>query len=272
MLNEFEPWLRLGSFAGLLLLFLLWEQAAPRRPREQTRWPRWLRHLLLTSLNTLLVRALFPLAAVGAALLADEQGWGLLPRLNLPGWLSLLLAVLALDCLIYWQHRLFHRVPLLWRLHRMHHTDTELDATTGVRFHPLEILLSMGIKLIAVLVLGASPLAVLIFEVLLSSTSLFNHANIYLPTRLDEMLRRLLVTPDMHRVHHSVYPKETDSNFGFNLSWWDHLFGSYRAQPQDGHLHMKLGLREFRDPVEQRLLQLLAQPFRISTPATKKEP
>ncbi|OXY82693.1 sterol desaturase family protein [Oceanimonas doudoroffii] len=271
MLNECEPWLRLGSFIGLLLALMLWESASPRRPREQPRGPRWLRHLLLTTLNTLLVRALFPLAAVGAALMAQQHGWGLLPWLGLPGWLSLLLAVLALDCLIYWQHRLFHRVPLLWRLHRMHHTDTELDATTGVRFHPLEILLSMAIKLTAVVALGASPLAVLVFEVLLNATSLFNHANIWLPTRLDTALRQVLVTPDMHRVHHSVHVAETDSNFGFNLSWWDHLFGSYRAQPRDGHQGMRLGLKQFRGPAEQRLLPLLLQPFRAAS-RTKKEP
>ncbi|MDP5291733.1 sterol desaturase family protein [Oceanimonas sp. CHS3-5] len=261
-MNEFEPWLRLGSFAGLLLLFLLWEQAAPRRPRQQKRWRRWLRHLALAGFNTLLVRALFPLAAVGAALLATSRGWGLLPWLNLPGWLALVLTVLILDFIIYWQHRLFHRVPLLWRLHRMHHTDTELDVTTGVRFHPLEILLSMTIKLASVMLLGASPLAVLVFEVLLNATSLFNHANIYLPPRLDALVRRLLVTPDMHRVHHSVYPKETDSNFGFNLSCWDRWLGTYRAQPRDGHLGMRLGLKEFRTPVDRTLLKLLIQPFR----------
>ncbi|WMC12332.1 sterol desaturase family protein [Oceanimonas pelagia] len=262
MLNEFEPWLRLGSFAGLLLLFLLWEHYAPRRPQRQRRGPRWLRHLALAGLNTLLVRALFPLAAVGAALLAAERNWGVLAWLALPDWLALPLTVLLLDLLIYWQHRLFHRVPLLWRLHRMHHTDTELDATTGVRFHPLEILLSMAIKLAGVLLLGASPLAVLVFEVLLNATSLFNHANIHLPAKVDAVLRRLLVTPDMHRVHHSVYPQETDSNFGFNLSCWDRWLGSYRARPRDGHRHMRLGLKEFRAPEERGLLRLLTQPFR----------
>jgi sterol desaturase/sphingolipid hydroxylase (fatty acid hydroxylase superfamily) len=261
-----EPVLRLGVFLGVLSAMALWEAVAPRRPQRYRRRQRWPHNLLLVALDTLAVRLIFPLAAVGAALIATEHGWGLLNALTLPPWLALPVAVLALDFVIYLQHRLFHAVPWLWRLHRVHHADLEFDVTTGVRFHPLEILLSMGIKLAAVVALGAPALAVLIFEVLLNATSLFNHGNVRLPERLDRVLRLFLVTPDMHRVHHSIVRRETDSNFGFNLPWWDRLLGTYRAQPAAGHLGMTIGIEQFREARELRLDRLLLQPFR-SAPA-----
>jgi sterol desaturase/sphingolipid hydroxylase (fatty acid hydroxylase superfamily) len=196
------------------------------------------------------------------ALVANGGGWGLLPALNVPPWLAVVIAVVVLDLAIYLQHVLFHAVPVQWRLHRMHHADLEIDVTTGTRFHPIEILLSMAIKLGVVAALGAPAAAVLVFEVLLNATSMFNHGNVRLTQRLDAMLRWLVVTPDMHRVHHSILPHETNSNFGFNLPWWDRVFGTYRAQPQAGHQGMTIGIEQFRDPRELRLDRMLVQPFR----------
>ena len=195
----------------------------------------------------------------------QSKGWGLFNILPLPAWLAIPAAVLLLDLTIYGQHVAFHAVPLLWRLHRMHHADLEFDVTTGLRFHPGEILLSMAIKFAAVAVLGAPPLAVLIFEILLNATSLFNHGNVRLPLGLDRILRLIVVTPDMHRVHHSIDRRETDSNFGFNVPWWDRLFGTYRAQPALGHERMTIGIDKFRDPRELRLDRMLvAAPARRS--------
>jgi sterol desaturase/sphingolipid hydroxylase (fatty acid hydroxylase superfamily) len=208
-------------------------------------------------------------------LVADARGWGLLPALDVPPWLAVVAAVIALDLAIYLQHVLFHAVPVLWRLHRMHHADLEFDVTTGLRFHPVEIILSMAIKLGVVAALGAPALAVLIFEVLLNATSMFNHGNVRLSLPLDRMLRWLVVTPDMHRVHHSILPRETNSNFGFNLAWWDRLFGTYRAQPQAGHAAMTIGIDQFRDPRELRLDRMLLQPLRDddrSYPMGRREP
>jgi sterol desaturase/sphingolipid hydroxylase (fatty acid hydroxylase superfamily) len=189
----------------------------------------------------------------------------------MPHWLAVVACVLALDLLIYGQHVAFHKVAPLWRLHRMHHADLDIDVTTGARFHPVEILLSLGIKLIAVLALGAPPLSVLLFEVLLNATSMFNHANLALPGWLDRMLRWVLVTPDMHRVHHSWHRDETDSNFGFSLSWWDRVFGTYRDQPRDGHQGMTIGLADFRDPADLRLDRMLLQPLRAENVPSSQE-
>jgi sterol desaturase/sphingolipid hydroxylase (fatty acid hydroxylase superfamily) len=241
-----------------------WELLAPRRPLHESKAVRWVSNLGLVVVDTLLLRLLFPVLAVGMATLAAQEGWGLLNRTALPAWLAFVLAVVMLDGVIYLQHVMFHAVPALWRLHRMHHTDLDFDTTTGLRFHPIEILLSMGIKLAAVTVLGPPPGAVLVFEVLLNGTALFNHGNIRLPLALDRWLRLLVVTPDMHRVHHSIYPGETNSNFGFNLPWWDRLLGTYRAQPRDGHDGMTIGIEQFRDPRELWLHRLLVQPFRGS--------
>jgi sterol desaturase/sphingolipid hydroxylase (fatty acid hydroxylase superfamily) len=257
-----EPWLRVGAFGGSLLLLLAAQDLWPRRTTPMHRRRRWTANLSIVVLDVLLVRLLIPLGAVGTAIWADVRGYGLLAGVDWPWAAEAALAFLALDALVYWQHRLFHRIPLFWRLHRMHHSDIEFDATTGVRFHPLEILASMLIKMGAVLALGAPAVAVIAFEIALNATSLFNHANLRLPPALDRALRCVIVTPDMHRVHHSVHRVEHDSNYGFNLSWWDHLFRSYTAQPADGHTTMRIGLEQFREDPEQRLQSLLLQPFR----------
>ncbi|MDE3209860.1 MAG: sterol desaturase family protein [Pseudomonadota bacterium] len=254
--------IRLGAFAGIFAVMALWEVLAPRRPQPIGRLARWPGNLGIVVLDSVLVRLLVPTTAVGAALFAQAHGWGLWHVLQLPAWLALPASLLLLDLAIYLQHVLFHAVPGLWRLHRMHHTDLEFDVTTGARFHPLEILLSLLIKLGVIVALGAPALAVLVFEVVLNATSMFNHGNVRLPRRLDGLLRWVVVTPDMHRVHHSWLPHETNSNFGFNLPWWDRLFGTYRAQPQDGQLGMTIGINQFRDTRELRLHRMLWQPFR----------
>jgi len=259
---RYEPLIRLGCFGGVLLAMALWELMAPRRRPTVSKPTRWLSNLGLVAVNTVAARFLVPLGAVGMALLAQERGWGLFNYVELPSWLAVVLSVVALDLFIYLQHVLFHAVPLLWRLHAVHHADLDFDATTGVRFHPVEIVLSLLIKLAAVAVLGAPALAVLIFEVLLNATSVFNHANVRLPGWLDRLARLFLVTPDMHRVHHSVIPRETNSNFGFSLPWWDYLFGTYRAQPEKGHEGMTIGLEQVRDERKaDRLHWMLQLPF-----------
>ncbi len=257
-----EPAIRLACFFGVFAAVALWEILLPRRARTVSRWVRWPNNLAVVVLNTLLVRILFPTAVVGMALVADEQHWGLLNQLALPKWVAIVLAVLILDFAIYLQHVLFHAVPLLWRLHRMHHADLDFDVTTGARFHPVEILLSMVIKLVVVVALGPSGLAVFIFEVVLNATAMFNHGNVSLPPTLDRIARWFVVTPDMHRVHHSIIPQETNSNFGFNLPWWDRLFRTYRAQPAAGHDGMTIGIEQFRDPSDLRLDRMLLQPLR----------
>ncbi|SOD40715.1 sterol desaturase family protein [Nitrosovibrio sp. Nv4] len=256
-----EPFVRLGFFMAVLAAMSVWEALAPRRRRGLSRLKRWPANLGMVALNTLVVRILFPTAAIGVALSAEERGWGLLNAFAVPEWIAILIAVLVLDLAIYLQHVLFHAVPWLWRLHRMHHADLDFDVTTGVRFHPIEIVLSMIIKLMVVAALGAPALAVLIFEILLNATSLFNHGNVRIPPPLDRFLRWLVVTPDMHRVHHSWYPNETNSNFGFNLPWWDRLLGTYQDQPRDGHEGMTIGINLFRDPAWERLDRMLIQPF-----------
>jgi sterol desaturase/sphingolipid hydroxylase (fatty acid hydroxylase superfamily) len=270
-----EPAIRLGAFAGIFTAMAIWELLAPRRRQVIGRLRRWPSNLGIVVLDTLLVRFAFPFAAVALALLAETRGWGLFQALEAPIWLAVIASVILLDLAIYLQHVLFHAVPVLWRLHRMHHADLEIDVTTGARFHPLEILLSMGIKLVVVVALGTPAVAVLIFEVLLNATSMFNHGNVQLPERVDRVLRWLVVTPDMHRVHHSVLPRETNSNFGFNLPWWDRLLGTYRAQPAAGHEGMTIGIEQFRDPIELRLDRMLAQPFRDDDrlyPLGRREP
>ncbi|BFM21212.1 sterol desaturase family protein [Gilvimarinus japonicus] len=254
-------------FASVLMTMAVWEAIRGLRPQRVGRAQRWPHNLLLVVVSTALLRVLFPLAAVGAAYLALERSWGVFNNLAVPLWMAIVGSFILLDLLIYWQHRLFHRVPWLWRLHRVHHTDLEFDVTTGLRFHPVEILLSMALKVVVVIALGAPPLAVLWFEVVLSSTAIFNHANVALPAIVERWARWLVVTPSMHRVHHSVIRKETDSNFGFNLPWWDRLFSSYRAQPKAGQLGMTIGLEVFRQPQDSRLDRLLLQPFvRSSSP------
>jgi len=257
-----EPFIRTGAFVGVFLLMAAWEFAAPRRVQAIGRLSRWPHNLGLLIVDTLLVRVLFPAAALGAAVFSQTRGWGLLNLVAAPAWLEVVLALIVLDLAIYAQHVLFHRAPVLWRLHRVHHADLEFDVTTGVRFHPVEIVLSMLFKLALVTALGASPLAVLAFEVLLNATTMFNHANVRMPVAADRVLRWFVVTPDMHRVHHSILRRETDSNFGFNIPWWDRLFGTYRAQPEAGHDGLTIGLDSFRSRSELRLDRLLLQPLR----------
>ncbi|HEV3247679.1 MAG TPA: sterol desaturase family protein [Beijerinckiaceae bacterium] len=259
---EHEPLIRLGAFAGVLVAMAVWELLAPRRPQRIGRARRWPGNLGVVVLDTIILRIIFPTAAVGMALIARAHGFGLFNAVELPRLVAIIASVILLDLTIYLQHVLFHAVPVLWRLHRMHHADLEFDVTTGVRFHPFEILLSMVIKLVVVAALGAPALAVLVFEVLLNATSMFNHGNVRLPAALDRLMRWIIVTPEMHRVHHSIAPRETNSNFGFNLPWWDRWFGTYRAEPAAGHENMTIGIEQFRDPRELRLDRMLAQPFR----------
>jgi sterol desaturase/sphingolipid hydroxylase (fatty acid hydroxylase superfamily) len=261
-LTPAEPAIRLAAFIGIFAIMAAWEALAPRRSRRFGRLSRWPGNLGVVVLDALVVRLVLPTAAVGIAFAAEQHGWGVLNWIEPPRWAQVVIAVALLDLAIYGQHALFHAAPVLWRLHRMHHADLDFDVTTGVRFHPLEILLSMLIKLALVAALGAPALAVLIFELALNATSMFNHANVAMPRRWDALLRRLVVTPDMHRVHHSAIDRETNSNFGFNLPWWDRLFGTYRAAPEAGHEGMVIGLNAFRDARELRLHRMLLQPFR----------
>jgi len=253
-----EPVIRLAAFGLVLAALVGWEFAHPKRARPAARRARWPANLTLVVLNTALVRVVFPLGAAGVALWAAHKDWGLFNVVGAPGWMTFAVSLLVLDLAIYAQHVAFHHVPLLWRLHRVHHADLDVDVTTGVRFHPIEILLSMVIKVAVVLAIGAPALSVVVFEIVLNATSMFNHANVGMPAPFEQALRRIVVTPDMHRVHHSVWRDETDSNFGFNLSWWDRLFRTYRAQPRDGQETMTLGLPQYRDVL--RLGRILALP------------
>jgi sterol desaturase/sphingolipid hydroxylase (fatty acid hydroxylase superfamily) len=258
----FEQYIRLVAFCGIFAVMALWELIGPRRKQTVGRTWRWPNNLGVVLVDTVLVRILFPTTAVGLALVANERGIGLLNVVSVPPSIGVVVSVILLDLAIYFQHVLFHAVPMLWRLHRMHHADLDIDVSTGLRFHPIEILLSMLIKLTVVIALGAPAVAVLVFEMLLNATSMFNHSNVRLPLGFDRLLRWFVVTPDMHRVHHSVLTRETNSNFGFNLPWWDRLFGTYRAQPAAGHETMTIGIEQFRDPRELGLDRMLVQPFR----------
>jgi len=256
-----ETAIRLGSFLGLLLIMGVAETVRPRRPLTAPKGRRWLSNLSVLALSTLLIRVLVPFLPTGVALYAAENGIGLLNTVTLPRWAAIVTAVLLLDMAIYWQHAAFHRIPVLWRIHRMHHADTDIDASTGIRFHPIEFLLSMGLKLVVILALGPPVTGVIAFEVLLNGCAVFNHANVRLPVSLDRWLRLLVVTPDQHRVHHSTSPREFNMNYGFNLPWWDRLFGTYKPQPDQGHEGMKIGLNIYRDPEFLSLRRMLAIPF-----------
>ena len=260
-LMDNERAIRLGFFIGILVIMALWEFMAPRRTRSYTRLQRWPSNLGIVVLNSVLVVLIFPFLAVALAASGEAKGWGLLNTIALPFWLKVVVAVVVLDFAIYLQHVMVHAVPALWRLHRMHHADLDFDVTTGARFHPVEILLSMGIKFMVISALGAPAVAVLIFEVVLNATAMFNHGDVRIPAVLDRILRLLVVTPDMHRVHHSIVVRETNSNFGFNLPWWDRLFGTYRAQPAAGHEGMTIGIEQFREPRELWLDRMLIQPL-----------
>lgn len=257
-----EPLIRLGSFAGVFLAMALWELLAPRRELAVGKPLRWTSNLGLVFLNSVLLRLIAPVGAVGIALIAESNGWGLFRNIAVPRWLAFVGSLLLLDLAIYLQHVMFHAVPAFWRLHMVHHADLDFDVTTGLRFHTVEILLSFGIKAAVVVLLGASATAVLVFEVLLNATSMFNHSNVRMPLWLDRVVRWLVVTPDMHRVHHSIHARETNSNFGFNLPWWDRLLGTYRDQPADGHTGMTIGLIQYREErVADRLHRMLLLPF-----------
>ena len=254
--------IRLGVFAAVLLIMALWEVLAPRRQQKHGRAQRWPSNFGVLLVDALITRLLIPTTLAAFAATAAAQGWGLFNVLTVPHWVAIVLSILLLDLAIYGQHVTFHAVPMFWRLHRMHHADTECDVTTGIRFHPIEIVLSVLIKMTIIAALGAPAVAVLVFEILLNATSLFNHSNVAMPQWLDALVRRLIVTPDMHRVHHSVAVEETNSNYGFNLSLWDRVFGTYRPQPKAGQLGMTIGLDAFRDGDELRLDRMLTQPFR----------
>jgi sterol desaturase/sphingolipid hydroxylase (fatty acid hydroxylase superfamily) len=261
-LLKYEPLIRLAASAGVFGMLAIWEVAGPRRKQTLGRAWRWPNNLGVVMIDALLVRFLFPTTAVGLALIAEARGVGLFNVISFPAWLAIAASVAILDLAIYLQHVLFHAVPALWRLHRMHHADLDIDVSTGLRFHPIEVLLSMVIKLAVIAAFGTPAVAVLIFEVLLNATSMFNHSNVRIPAAVDAALRCFVVTPDMHRVHHSVLARETNSNFGFNLPWWDRLFGTYRAQPSAGHEAMTIGIEQFREPRELGLDRMLLQPFR----------
>lgn len=260
-LTQHEGILRLSIFAGLLALFIALETLLPKKKRVMPRARRWATNIAIVGIDTVLVRVLFPIAAVGIAIWASANGWGIFNFLDAPLWVSLPASIIALDFLIYVQHRIFHRVPFFWAMHKVHHTDRDLDVTSALRFHPAEIVVSMIYKFACVTLLGAPAAAVIAFEILLNSCAMFNHANLRLPTRLDKAIRLILVTPDMHRVHHSVIKRETNSNYGFCLPWWDRVFGTYNDQPLGGHDAMSIGLLEYQDDKPGELLYSLALPI-----------
>jgi len=265
-INEFimtnEAPVRLGFFFGIFIIMAVWEILAPKRALTLSKAVRWTNNLGLVFFNSFILRLLFPVAAVGMAAFASEQGWGLLNYYPVPAMAAIVVSVIAMDLIIYLQHVLVHAVPVLWRLHRVHHADPDYDVTTGARFHPIEIILSMLIKFATIVVLGPPLVAVVIFEVILNATAMFNHGNVSLPGRLDQVLRWLVVTPDMHRVHHSVEDDEANSNFGFSLPWWDHLFGTYRDQPRAGHEGMTIGIHKYRSTQQVSWLPgMLVLPF-----------
>jgi len=255
-------WIRIAIFIIVLLLVALAEQFWPRRPLLVPKQPRWITNLSVVLIDNISARLFLPLLPIGAAEISTAMGFGIFNQLATPSWLKILISVVLLDLIIYLQHRASHQWPWFWRIHRMHHTDLDIDVTSGVRFHPLEILISYIIKIAAIFVIGAPLLSVIIFEVLLSSAALFNHGNFRIPPLFDLWIRLILVTPDMHRVHHSIIPQETNSNYGFSVSWWDHIFCSYRDQPRDGHIRMIIGLKEYRNPSKLRLPDLMLLPFR----------
>jgi len=271
---ETEGAIRISLFILVFIAIAYWERRRPRRDTATHRKNRWLSNIALTLINTLTIRLVFPMAAVGMAFFAEQNQLGLLNIINLPMSISILASIIFLDLFIYFQHVLFHAVPALWRLHMVHHTDTDYDLTTGFRFHPIEIVLSMGLKSLAILAIGPPIIAVLVFEILLSSCAMFNHGNIKLPEKVDAILRRIIVTPDMHRVHHSPIKMETNSNFGFNLSIWDKLFGTYTQNTLSNQRTMPIGLENYQQPKNLNFFQLLKLPFTAKTgtyPINKSE-
>jgi sterol desaturase/sphingolipid hydroxylase (fatty acid hydroxylase superfamily) len=261
LFNKSEPLIRLGFFFGILIIMFLWEIAAPRRHLTTSKMARWFSNLGLVLIGSVIVRLVQPAGLAGLAFLAQQRGWGIFNLFEISSLLKIIFGVLILDLAIYLQHVMFHSAPLFWRLHMVHHTDMDIDVTTGVRFHPIEIVLSMGIKMIVVILVGAPPVSVLIFEIILNGTSMFNHGNVRYSQNADSFLRLLVVTPEMHRVHHSTIRWEANSNLGFNFPWWDRLFGTYRDQPAKGHLEMTIGLDQYKDPQKLTLPWLIVLPF-----------
>jgi len=254
-------WIRLGVFCFVFIVMAVWETMRPRRRLTGPKGKRWAVNLSITLLNALIVRLIFPLAAVGSALVAEEKKWGLLHQFTIDNLMAGIFTILVLDFTIYLQHAMFHYIPVFWRLHMVHHTDLDIDVTTGARFHPIEILLSMIIKMSVIVLIGAQAYSVLVFEILLNGTSMFNHSNVLIPSKIDRVIRLFVVTPDMHRVHHSVIIRERNSNFSFNFSWWDRIFRTYRDQPDKGHKDMVIGLANFRDFRQLGLFTILVLPF-----------
>ncbi len=272
-LEQFEGPVRLSVFAGIFILMAVLETAFPRKERTQNRSKRWVTNWSLVIIDTLALRVFVPILAVGFAGIATQKGWGLFNIWTGPIWLELILSIIILDMLIYAQHVASHHIPVLWRFHKVHHVDRDIDVTTGARFHPIEIVVSMAFKILCVIVLGAPAFAVFVFEVILNASAMFNHANVRLPLGVDRIVRIFLVTPDMHRIHHCVQMRETNSNFGFFLSAWDRLFKTYIAQPADGHDDMVIGLAEFQDDKPSSLWWSLLLPFKsnLSTKIRKIE-
>src|SRR5688500_2859839 len=264
-MNDWDALIRLAAFAAVFGAVALWELASPHRRLVSQRIARWPHNLGLLVVDVLALRLLAPGAAIAVALAAQDGGWGLLNTVSLPWWLAVVLGAILLDLALYFQHVMFHAVPTLWRLHRVHHADVDFDVTTGIRFHPVEILVSTAIKCAAVAAIGAPAVAVLLFEVLLNVTALFNHANASVPGSIERWLRLLVVTPDMHRIHHSAMYDESSSNFGFNLPWWDRIFGTYKVKPWFGYVAMTIGVDAFRTAQDLRLDRLLTQPYQNTT-------
>ncbi len=260
-LEQYEAMIRLSAFAGIFLLMALLEIAMPRKQRVLAKGARWFTNISLVIVDTLALRLVMPILALGMADYAALHGWGLLAMIALPFWIEIIIAFLLLDMLIYAQHIAFHKIPILWRFHKVHHADRDLDVTSGARFHPVESILSMAYKLICIMLIGPAAFAVFLFEVVLNAAAMFNHANVRLPLGLDRVLRLFIVTPDMHRVHHSVIVRETNSNYSFFLTIWDRMFRTYTAQPEKGHDGMTIGLSEYQDNKPANLIWSLLVPF-----------
>ena len=261
LIFDYESYIRLGSFIGLFALLTIWEISTPKRELLELRRFRWISNIGLIIISSLLVRFILPTAAVGIALHVEQENWGFLNHYDLPFALQFLLAFILMDLAIYFQHVMFHALPLFWRFHRVHHTDLDCDITTGLRFHPFEIVISILFKFLVIATIGAPVVAVVIFEITLNAASMFTHSNIKIPSTLERIVRWFIVTPDMHRIHHSIEENETNSNFGFFMSIWDRLLGTYTKEPEGGHTNMKIGLRNFREPKWQNLRWLIYLPF-----------
>lgn len=257
-----ETTIRLSVFASVFIIMAVAESLWPRKIRTQPRFTRWFTNIGIVVLDSLAVRIIFPVVAVGVAQYAHSRGWGLLNLITLPFWLKVLISAVLMDMAIYWQHVVSHKLPILWRVHQMHHADRDIDVSTGTRFHPIEIVLSMLYKFAVILLLGPAALGVFLFEVLLNGSAMFNHANVRLPLGLDKVLRLLFVTPDMHRVHHSLHRDEIDSNYGFNLAIWDRIFGTYIDQPRDGHDKMVIGMKGYQSDKPSSIIWSLLLPFK----------